>query len=68
MVSESIEPLKAYATEGLTPGVRLLAWAGAATDSDYSVLAVNIWIFSSELWMCSTSSLPLGYWAREPKP
>ena len=46
MVSPSIEPLKASGIGGLTPGGRLLAWAAVATDSAYSALAVNIYIFS----------------------
>ena len=45
MVSLSFEPLKASQTEGFTPNGRLSAWAAAATDSAYSVVAVNIRFF-----------------------
>ena len=42
MVSLSIEPLKAFGTGGFTLGGRLSAWVSAATESDYSALAVNV--------------------------
>ena len=42
MVLQSIEPLKASGTGGLTPANRVLAWDAAATDSAYSALVVSI--------------------------